>query len=77
MTARGNKYAGRESFSHALLYFEKGCARMTQKEINKQFAEVQGLYEKAKQIADIAIQIMKDANKRLKELNEELARCER
>lgn len=28
MTARGDKYAGYESFSHALLYFEKGCARM-------------------------------------------------
>lgn len=39
---------------------------MTQKEINKQFVEVQGLYDKAKQIVDIGIQIMKDANISLK-----------
>jgi len=39
MTARGDKYVGRESFSHALLYFEKGCAKMTQKEINNEGSE--------------------------------------
>lgn len=47
---------------------------MTEKEINKRFVEVQTLYDKAKQITDIAIQIMKDANKRLAELNKELER---
>ena len=54
----------------------KDVREMTQKEINKQYAEVERLYEKAKQIAVIAIQMMKDANSRLRELNKELERVD-
>lgn len=47
---------------------------MTEQEIVKAYDEMQKQYEYAKMIADIAINAMKDANSRLKNLNEELER---